>query len=185
MDPALLGDLDAMPTPPPATVGRPAEDYAYATLRCRCGHERFHLSGWTRIATDGGGFFWRSLTRVFREARVLMDDGEPAESPFWLPVFLRCDACGRESALADREGLAGRLPDERRGEPREAFRCRACRRGSVEVALGVAEDAARAERVDLEVIARCHRCTRVHRLAWSRGRPSDQEVRLDLLYGRR
>lgn len=186
--PAHDSDLDA--TLPDFVPERRLEDARYAAVVCDCGHRRFLLSGWTRIATAGGSFFWRSLTRVWREARVAMEDGEPAESPFWLPLFLRCEACGREITVGGEEDLgpvgeSGRWPVARYAEPRESFRCRVCRRAAHAVVVGRAFDARLPERMDLEVVVRCDACHRQHRVAWLHDRPSDQEVQLDLLYGRR
>jgi len=158
----------------------------YVGLGCPCGSERFHVSGWPRVASGRGSFFWRTVSRVWRAARLPMQDGEPVESPFWLPVFARCDRCGEESVLLDWADGVGLMFAGRRDEPRESYRCRVCRRGSVELVVGDAADPDRASRVDFEVIARCASCRRQARIAWSEGgRPSDQEVRLDLLYGRR
>ena len=70
-------------------------------------------------------------------------------------------------------------------EPRESYRCRVCRRGSVEVVVGEARDARSEIRADHDIVARCFSCHRQARIAWSEGRPSAQEVRLDMLYGRR
>ena len=39
--------------------------------------------------------------------------------------------------------------------------------------------------VAVELLIRCATCRRQARVAWSDARPSEQEVRLDLLYGRR
>ena len=157
----------------------------YYALTCRCGHGVFRVSGWPRITTGRGNLFWRSVTRVFRETRQPMENGEPLESPFFLPIFARCDQCGRDARLLDGEVVVGRLGPEGQREPRESFRCRVCRRGRMELAVGEASDAVDPGRADFELVARCHACARESRVAWSEGRPSEQEVRLDLLYGRR
>ena len=158
---------------------------SYSALRCPCGGDVFGLSGWPRVATGRGGFFWRSVTRVWREARLPMTEGEPLESPFWLPVFARCRRCGREEPVLDGEAMDGRRSREEQIEPRESYRCRICRRGSVALVVGIQSDAQDASRAAIELIACCNRCHRQARIAWSDTRPSDQEVRLDLLYGRR
>lgn len=162
----------------------PCGELEYASLVCRCGHDSFRLSGWPRIATAGGSFFWRSVTRVWREARLAMENGEPVESPFWLPIFVRCDRCEREVPIFDGAHLEGRLGDAGQKEPRESFRCRICRRGRLQVVVGVAAEDEEAERVDIDVFVKCRACERPFHIAWSRGRPSAQERRLDLLYGR-
>ena len=87
--------------------------------------------------------------------------------------------------LLDGADVAGRIPEAMRGEPIESVRCRLCRRGSVELVLGVARDAMSRDRVAVELRARCGACRRQSKVAWSDARPTDQEVRLDLLYGRR
>ncbi len=164
----------------------------YRVLRCPCGSRSLRLSGWPRVAAGRGGQFWRTLTRVWREARQTLQGGEPLESPFWLPLWLRCDECGREDRLLESPDLVGRLDPEAQLEPREAYRCRICRRGSVEVVVGVAgfdvTESALANAGDrgaVEVIALCLTCHRQARIAWSDGRPSSQEIQLDHLYGRR
>lgn len=157
----------------------------YYGLTCGCGSAAFRVTGWPRITTGRGNLFWRSVTRVFRETWQPMENGEPLESPFFLPIFARCDACGREARLLDSEAVVGRLEEAGQREPREAFRCRVCRRGPMDLAIGEASDAADPGRADFELVARCRACERESRVAWSEGRPSEQEVRLDLLYGRR
>lgn len=186
MDPSLIGDLTVHSTQPGFEPERRDRAMDYVGLECACGGRCFHLSGWPRVASGPGSYFWRSVTRVFREARLAIQDGEPVESPFWLPVFACCDACGRESTLLDAAVVVGRMPPARRSEPRESYRCRVCRRGAVSIAVGQAADAEHAARADFEVLARCERCFRQARVSWSEGgRPTDQEIRLDLLYGRR
>lgn len=169
----------------------------YASLQCGCGGFRFRLSGWLTVSTGKGTFFWRSLTRVWREARQAMSDGSPVHSPFKLPIFVRCEACERVDSIFDDEALIERLPMNDRGDPRESLRCRVCGRGGFELVVGVSgvscgvgvggvegeesDDSLRA----VEVISSCHRCHRQERIAWSRSALSDQEIRLDHLYGRR
>lgn len=185
MEPTLAGQLAQDPSLSRFVPDEARPEMSYVGLRCRCDGTRFRVIGWPRVATAGGSFFWRSLARVWREARATTEEGEPSESPFWLPLFVRCEGCGLESTLLDGDAVAGALPVERRGEPRESYRCRVCRRGVVELVVGEAHDARRPERADYEVLVCCSRCTRQARVAWSEGRPSAREVRLDLLYGRR
>jgi len=183
---ALFGHLKIDPSLPAFAPERRDAAMEYIGLACPCGGSAFHLSGWPRVASGGGSFFWRSVARVWREARLPMQDGEPAESPFFLPLFARCDGCLLESVLLDGPLVVGQWPLEQRSEPRESLRCRACRRGSVEIVVGQAADPAYASRVDFEVVVRCVSCLRQARVAWSDGgRPSEQEIRLDQLYGRR
>lgn len=186
MEPTLLGHLKIAPAVAAFAPERRDAAMEYVGLECPCGSTLFHLSGWPRVASGGGSFFWRSVARVWREARLPMQDGEPAESPFFLPLFARCDRCLLESVLLDGPLVVGRWPAAQRAEPRESYRCRACRRGSVELVVGQAADPIRASRADFEVVARCAACRRQARVAWSEGgRPSAQEIRLDQLYGRR
>ncbi len=186
MDPTLLGDLVRDTTLSTFAPERRDAEMSYVGLACPCGIDHFHLSGWPRVVTGNGGFFWRTLSRVWREARLPMQGGEPVESPFWLPIFARCDGCFSEVRLLDSALGAGQMDAARRGEPRESYRCRVCRRGSQELVVGIVADSRCASRADFEVVVRCRTCERQVRVAWSEGgRPSEQEVRLDLLYGRR
>jgi hypothetical protein len=58
----------------------------------------------------------------------------------------------------------------------------------MEIVVGVSAEDSRTEfttaGVSVEVVSRCDRCHRQARVAWSDGRRSEQEIRLDLLYGR-
>ena len=168
---------------------RPDREMAYCALRCPCGGEVFRLTGWPRLASGRGGFFWRSVTRVWREARLTTRDGELVDSPFWLPISTCCHGCGREETLFDGERMPECVTAAERAEPREAVRCRVCRRGQMELVVGVDRAAAEGERVAhpsaVEVVSRCHSCHRQARIAWSDARRSKQEIQLDLLYGRR
>jgi hypothetical protein len=186
VDSSLLGDLELDESLSTFTPARLDEHSTYVGLGCPCGGEGFHLSGWPRVATGQGGFFWRTVSRVWREARVPMQDGEPVESPFWLPVFARCDRCSRERKLLGGDDIVGQIAISFAEEPRESYRCRVCRRGSVDLVVGRAADPEQDSRADFEVFARCRSCTRQARVAWSEGgRRTEQEVRLDHLYGRR
>jgi hypothetical protein len=193
VNPDLVGQLHIDVSLDVFSPEKPDDSLVYAGLRCRCGHGVFHLSGWPRVATGEGGYFWRSVSRVWREARVVMKDGEPVESPFWLPLRARCERCGEESVLFEHDSVAGRLPEEAQSDPRESYRCRLCRRGAVALVVGCAEERETSAvtgtgtrvGVAVEVVTRCDRCHRQARVAWSDGRPTHQQVRLDLLYGRR
>lgn len=185
MDASLLGDLANEASTPGFAPERSGGDLRYVGLVCPCEHDLFRVTGWPRVALGQGGFFWRSLTRVWREARLATQAGEPVESPFWLPLTVSCRRCERSRGLFDVEIVAGRLPPERQQEPQESLRCRVCRHGAFELVAGLAVDPAAGERIDVELVARCRACQRQTRVAWSRGRPDEQEIRLDLLYGRR
>lgn len=185
MDPEFLGNFEVDPSLPIFAPERPNGEMLYCAVQCLCGHEVFRLTGWPRIASGRGGFFWRTLTRVWREARLPAEEGEPSHSPFWLPLSASCDGCGRNETLFDDERVKNFLVLGERGEPREAYRCRMCSRGLVELVVGVAPGGCLHTPSAVEIIARCHSCHRQSRIAWAGGRHSDQEMRLDLLYGRR
>lgn len=185
MDRNLLGDLSTDPTLPHFSPEPKSDGMVYVGLACGCGGSTFRLTGWPRAAMGPGGFFWRSVMRVFREARLPMEEGDLAESPLWLPVTVSCSDCERETLVLDGEIVVGRLPVSRRAEPRESLRCRVCRRGIFELVAGEAEDSGASVRADLELVARCRACHRQSRVAWSMDRPSAQEKSIDLLYGRR
>jgi len=174
---------------------RPRADLRYVGLRCACGGERFGVAGWPRVASGSGGLILRTLRRIWREAREPMERGESSESPFWLPVRVACEACGREAMLLDGTQLAGRLPESERDHPREGCRCRACRRGVFQLEVGLAGVGREGTDGDddsphlgtprsAEVVVRCVSCHRQARIAWSAPPPSDRQIHLDRLYGR-
>jgi hypothetical protein len=181
----LFGDLVLDPSSPVFLPVRSSDDLRYAGLACRCGDHRFRIHGWPRVALGRGGFFWRSVTRVWREARLPLENGEPTESPFLPPLFVRCVGCDRDVAILDDPRIRDVMPPSARGEPHESLRCRSCRRGRFALSAGFAEDSADETRLDVEIVARCLACESEGRISWSHARPSEQEVRLDLLYGRR
>jgi hypothetical protein len=121
-----------------------------------------------------------------------MESGEPVESPFLLPLEVECDRCERRASLFDGLAIGGAMPPSGSTMPREAYRCRSCRRGRVALVVGVTAGSEEtfALEVDcgevqaVELFARCHACRRQSRVAWADARPSDQQARLDLLYGR-
>jgi len=118
-----------------------------------------------------------------------MQDDELIDSPFWLPVFARCPRCDREEPLFDHERVLARMPPGDRTAPKESVRCRVCRQSRVELVAGVEAGADEIERrgspCGVEVVSRCRGCHRQMRIAWSREGRSKQEIKLDLLYGRR
>jgi hypothetical protein len=182
---SLFDDLVLDPSSPVFVPVRSNVDLRYAGVLCRCGDSRFQVQGWPRLALGRGGFFWRSVTRVWREARLPIEHGEPTESPFLPPLFVRCMGCGHDAAVLDDPRVRDAMPSTARGEPKESLRCRSCRRGRFFLSAGFAEDPADVNRLDIEIVARCVACAGEGRIAWSHARPSEQEVRLDLLYGRR
>jgi hypothetical protein len=168
----------------------------YWALRCPCGATEFRVSGRPQVTSGSGSYFWRTLTRVWREARQATRDGEPVDSPFSLPLALECAACGRKEEIFSTAQWEAVRPRVIESQPREAYRCRACRRAVVELVIGIVgfdapidepSDHAKPMASDgaVEVVARCQACKREARIAWSDRRPSHQEVQLDVLYGRR
>lgn len=161
-------------------------DLAYTELRCRCGGALFRLAGRPRVAEGRGPFFLRTLGRIWREARIATKDGEPVESPFRVPVVAFCEGCGSEAALLRIESRHESANRSIESEPRESIRCRVCRRGRFELALGQPKSASpTAPVLFAELVAHCHACRRQARIAWIDERPSEQALRLDALYGRR
>ena len=132
----LLGDWIADPDRLPFALEHAGSAMHYAGLGCACGAQVFRLNGWPRSVVGRGGYLWRSLVRVWREARLPMTGEEPGQSPFLLPIFLDCEHCDRSAPLFDEPGLPGRIESEARSQPRESYRCRACRRGWVTLAAG-------------------------------------------------
>ncbi|MCP4904532.1 MAG: hypothetical protein GY910_06095 [bacterium] len=186
MDPTLLGGLVSDASFPAFVPERRDAQTIYVGLACRCGSASFHLSGWSRVATGSGDFFWRTVSRVWREARLGGRDGVPVEPPFWLPALARCGRCSREAVLLEGVPVARTMDVARRDEACESFRCRVCGWGSIEWVLGSAEDSEFASRTDFEVLVHCRHCEGQARVAWPEGgHPSEQEMRLDLLCGRR
>jgi DNA-directed RNA polymerase subunit RPC12/RpoP len=170
----------------------PDNDMHYTGLRCPCGGVQFRLWGRLSVAFGQGGYFWRTLTRFLREARQPMQVEECPDSPVIPPLFLRCEACRREFTVLDNlsenasSHEAGR--DGEREEPEESLRCRVCSSGRFELVAGVSRDESSAVASipgAAEIISHCHRCRRQTRIAWFRSTVSEQEIRLDLLYGRR
>lgn len=185
MDPDLFGQLEQDPALAVFAPEHPVEAMFYRGLRCPCGGVAFELSGWLWITSGRGGFFWRTLTRVWREARQSTQTGGLLESPFKLPVFARCSSCLEETAIFDDASLLGQLAEGDRQDPRESIRCRVCLRRRFELVAGVASDEERKSPASVELVSRCQTCHRRQRIAWSKSRVSDQEIQLDVLYGRR
>ncbi len=164
---------------------------AYVGLACPCGQRAFRVAGRPRTASGPGSLFWRTLSRVWRDARQPLVRGEPVESPYLPPLSLVCGSCEREGEVLGRAGASEPAVAQGPPGPLEAHRCRACRRASMEVVVGIAEadaggSASPADRtVAAELVARCRACGRQARLAWFDERPSAQQIQLDRLYGRR
>jgi len=204
----LLGDWIADSARLPFAPEHPGSTMHYAGLGCSCGARVFRLHGWPHSLVGRGGYLWRSLVRVWREARLPMAEVEPGRSPFLLPVFVDCEQCDRSAPLFDEPGLPERIDSEARALPRESHRCRACRRGRMALVVGwtelpeelrereesgepedsgagsASQTIAMAGRA-FELLARCQACQRQVRIVVGDARASLQEARLDLLYGRR
>jgi hypothetical protein len=132
----LVGDWIADSARLPFAPEHPGAAMHYAGLSCSCGARVFRLHGWPRSVVGRGGYLWRSLVRVWREARLPMTGEEPGRSPFLLPIFLDCEHCDRSAPIFDEPGLPERIESEARSQPRESHRCRACRRGRMSLAVG-------------------------------------------------
>jgi hypothetical protein len=193
VEPEFFGNFETDPSLPVFTPERLDREMVYCGLSCPCGAQAFRLTGWPRSVTGRGGFFWRSVMRAWRESRLPMQDGELVASPFWIPIFVICHECGQEQAVFDGERVVGCMPESERSEPKESIRCRICHRGLFELVVGTNRDGGRgalqSEPVGsscaVEIVSHCHSCHRQARIAWSDGQRSEQEVKLDLLYGRR
>lgn len=132
----LLGDWIVDSARLPFAPEHPEPAMHYAGVGCACGVQVFRLHGWPRSLVGRGGYLWRSLVRVWREARLPMTGEEPGRSPFLVPIFLDCEHCDRSAPLFDEPGLPERIASEARLQPRESYRCRICRRGRVTLAVG-------------------------------------------------
>lgn len=162
----------------------PESGWERRRLGCACGGESFRLIGWPRAALAPGGAFRRTFSRVLSEVRAAVRPPDAQDSFYGFPVFALCEACGREARLFDGDPVPDRLDAARRGLPRESFRCRVCRRSAFAVALALAEDPSDRQRAAAEIRVRCTACLRSQRVAWADGRASEQQRRLDRLYGR-
>lgn len=103
---------------------------------------------------------------------------------FALPLAVVCEACGRERILLDDARLPRRGPSERVRLPRESYRCRVCRRGAVAIRIAWCEGAPPRGGAAVEVHVQCAACQRTARIAAADSRASEQQQRLDRLYGR-
>jgi hypothetical protein len=183
----------ALPAVAPSPAGW-GEGWSHVRLACACGGDAFRIVGWPRTVSTVGGAFRRSWARVMGEVRAAMAPPESAESPFLLPLFAACDRCGEELAVLDRDLVRGRLASEHRHLPRESVRCRVCRRGLFVIGISLAwgtwkagdtRDAGAGDGVAVDVCVDCRACHHSTRIAFCDERPSEQALRLDLLYGRR
>lgn len=184
MDRELVGNLRIEAATAPFELERGA-GWDLARLACDCGGRSFRVVGWPRTSGGRGGVAWQTFSRAFREARAALQSTASIEAPFGLPLFATCEACGREALLLDDERVSGRIPAALRHLPRESYRCRVCRRGAVVVTVASSLGPPPRGGAAIEVHVHCIACRRSAQIAGSDSRASEQEQRLDLLYGRR
>jgi hypothetical protein len=162
----------------------------YQTLSCRCGGQEFGVAGVPRYAVGSGGHFVRTLRRAWQEARRSDREEDALGWPFEWPLRLRCESCGGEadfdlpSRRPVRPGKGEQGGQGARVAPRENYRCRACRRGTMTLCVGIQADPP-TDRKAVVVVAGCCACSREAILSGRDDRPSEQEIKLDHLYGRR
>lgn len=185
MDGALLGGCLALASTPERFALPPRAGWEQTLVGCACGGESFRLIGWPRATTGRGGPLWRTFTRAFREVHAALQPTVSDDPPFLLPLTVVCERCGREALLLDRDPVPERMPEEARALPREAHRCRSCRRSAFAVAVAIAAGPLAQDRAAAEVLVRCRACRQPARVAAVDARPGERERRLDLLYGRR
>jgi len=164
---------------------RPTLGVDYVGIACRCGGAVFRVTGWPTVVSGRGGFFWRSFTRVWREARQTAVDGTRIDAHFALPMKIECRDCGRDEMLFDDDRVPIRMQTADRSAPREAYRCRDCGRGLFELVAGVTPKEVSHGADAVEVVVRCRRCRRQVRIASCARPDAERRARLDLLYGRR
>ena len=185
MDRELLGGCLALASTPERFALPPRAGWEQAQVGCACGGDAFRLIGWPHAAIARGSLLWRTFSRAFREVHAALQPTEPVEAPFLLPLTVVCERCGREAWLLDRDPIPGRMPPEARDRPREAHRCRSCRRSAFAVVVALAAGPIATDRAAAEVRVRCRACGQAACLAAVDARPSERERRLDQLYGRR
>lgn len=153
-------------------------------LACECGGSAFRVVGWPRGAAGSGGVLWQTFSRAFRETRAVLQSAVADRPMFELPLSAVCEACGREVSLLDDPCISDRMPADRRDLPRESFRCRVCRRGTVSIRVGCCDGAPPRGGAAFEVRVDCLACRRTALIAAADSRASEQQQRLDRLYGR-
>ncbi len=158
--------------------------WEHCGLACECGRSAFRVVGWPRGGSGPGGVVWQTFARAFRETRAVLRSGSADEPMFELPLSAACEACGREIVLLDDPRVAGRMPAERRDRPRESYRCRVCRRGAVSIRIACCDGGPPRGGAAFEVHVDCVACRRTARIAAADSRASEQQQRLDRLYGR-
>lgn len=176
--------------PPAATPGFDRRaGWEQVGLACECGRSAFRIVGWPcgGMGPGGmgrGGVLWQTFSRAFRETRAVLRNAAADQPMFELPLSATCEACGREIVLLDDPRVPGRMPIEHRRLPRESYRCRVCRRGAVSIGIAFCEGAPPRGGAAVEVHVDCLACRRTARIAAVDSRASEQQQRLDRLYGR-
>lgn len=183
MDRELVGGfrIEASAAPPDFERGA---GWDHVGLACECGRPAFRIVGWPRGGMGPGGILRQTFFRAFREARAALRSGSADEPMFELPLSAACESCGVATVLLDDPRVPGRLPADRRVLPRESYRCRVCRRGVVSIRVACCDGGPPRGGAAVEVHVDCLACRRTARVAAADSRASEQQQRLDLLYGR-
>ncbi len=183
MDPAFVGDCRLEPAaPPPGFAG--GAGWEHVRVVCDCGGAAFRVIGWPRGEGASGGVLWQTFSRAFREARAAFDPDTASTPMFALPIGAACEACGHERLLLDDARVPGRIAAPERGRPRESYRCRVCRRSAVSIRIASVLGQPPRGGAAVEVHVHCLACHRSARIAGADSRASEQQQRLDRLYGR-
>jgi len=133
--PSCLDELEAIRESADGAEEDDGFEVAHFALRCRCGGGAFRVQGYPddsepRSVVDR---LVRTLLRGLREARVGLDEEEPAGLRG--PIHLVCEACSRDVVVFDprRDGRSARRGRSAsvRETGLEAIRCRLCRRSSL------------------------------------------------------
>lgn len=183
MDREIVGELRIEASPPPPDFEGGA-GWEHVRLACDCGGTAFRVVGWPRGGAGSGSVLWQTFSRAFREARAAFRPDASSAPMFELPIGAICESCGRERLLLDDGRVPGLLCAERRKLPRESYRCRVCRRGAVSLRIAWLDGSPPRGGVAVEVHVHCLACHRTARIAAADSRASEQQQRLDLLYGR-
>jgi hypothetical protein len=183
VDRAIVGEfrIEASPPPPDFEGG---VGWDHVRLACDCGGAAFRIVGWPRSGAGPGSVLWQTFSRAFREARAALRSDASSASMFELPIGAACERCGRERMLLDDGRVPGRIATDRRERPRESYRCRVCRRGVVSLRVAYCAGPPPRGGAAVEVHVHCVACHRTARIAGADSRASEQQQRLDLLYGR-
>ena len=160
------------------------DGWTHVRVVCECGSGAFRVVGWPRSGAAAGGVFWQTFSRAFREARAAFAPDAESRPLFALPIEATCETCGRERLLLDDARIPDRLSAGARRLPRESFRCRVCRRGAVSLRIASIAGPPPRGGVAVELHVHCLACHRGAPIAAADSRASEQQQRLDRLYGR-